>query len=487
MGTPIAPSDLTWLLMDRPNNLMHIHGLMVLESPPDWDELKAALFDRVVSRYRVLSQVPVRRDRRWEWEDDPTFDLDRHVRQVSIEPGEEALRAYLAQRQSVPFDRSRPLWEMTLVTSSDGYCGLVATFHHGLGDGVRMVQLLLGMCEHDEQALPRAVGRDGSVRGPRTTLVHAAEQSVRDAADYVQHAGAALAGWGQRALATHNPLDLPHALEGAAGLALHPVKLIDAVTSVASEDNQWSNSWRELGRMLLSEPTATSAWAGHPGADKAVAWVDGIDLARVKEIARRQSATVNDVLLSTISLAMTQYLAERGEDHLAEVGWLMPVSLQPIDGSLPDHLGNHFAVVLLPMPLGITDSAELLSQMRSRTQRIKNSVEPVLAFGLQRVIAESPSVLAEQLTAFFARKAVGQLTNVPGPASPLTLVGAPVRSLMGWVPTTGDQPIGICIFSYAGRVSVTVASDARMIPDPTRITALVPECLDRLAGGLDAD
>ncbi len=487
MGTPIAPSDLTWLLMDRPNNLMHIHGLMVLESPPDWEELTAAIFDRVISRYRVLSQIPVHRNRRWEWEDDPTFDVGRHLRRVSLEPGEEALRTYLAQRHSVPFDRSRPLWEMTLVTSSDGSCGLVSTFHHGLGDGVRMVQLLLGMCEHDESALPGAVGRGGATRGPLTTLLRAAEQSARDAADYVQHAGAALAGLGQRALTTHNPLALPHVLEGAVGLAIHPVKLIDAVTSVASEDNQWSNSWRELGRMLLSEPMATSAWSGHPGRDKAVAWVDGIDLARVKEIARRQSATVNDVLLSTISLALTQYLADRGEDHLDEVGWLMPVSLQPIDATLPDRLGNHFAVVLLPMPLGITDPSELLSQMRSRTQRIKNSAEPVLAFGLQRVVAEAPSAVAEQLTGFFSRKAVGQLTNVPGPASPLTLVGAPVRSVMGWVPTTGDQPLGICLFSYAGQVSVSIASDARMIPDPTAITALVPPCLDRLSGGLDAD
>ena len=37
MGTPIAAADLTWLLMDRRNNLMHVHGLLTLESTPEWD------------------------------------------------------------------------------------------------------------------------------------------------------------------------------------------------------------------------------------------------------------------------------------------------------------------------------------------------------------------------------------------------------------------------------------------------------------------
>ena len=35
MSTPIASSDLTWLLMDRPNNLMHVHGLLIRDELPD--------------------------------------------------------------------------------------------------------------------------------------------------------------------------------------------------------------------------------------------------------------------------------------------------------------------------------------------------------------------------------------------------------------------------------------------------------------------
>ena len=36
---PMSAQDALWLTMDRPNNLMVIDGVMLFESPPDWDDL----------------------------------------------------------------------------------------------------------------------------------------------------------------------------------------------------------------------------------------------------------------------------------------------------------------------------------------------------------------------------------------------------------------------------------------------------------------
>lgn len=44
MGTRIAASDLTWLMMDRPNNLMHVHGLLTFDELPELDKLQEAIF-----------------------------------------------------------------------------------------------------------------------------------------------------------------------------------------------------------------------------------------------------------------------------------------------------------------------------------------------------------------------------------------------------------------------------------------------------------
>ena len=58
MGTRIAASDLTWLLMDRPNNLMHVHGLLTFDELPEWEALRDAIFEggvEIVFQYTVIT------------------------------------------------------------------------------------------------------------------------------------------------------------------------------------------------------------------------------------------------------------------------------------------------------------------------------------------------------------------------------------------------------------------------------------------------
>lgn len=487
MTNQIAVSDLTWLLMDRPNNLMQVHGVFAFDELPPLAEIRQAVFDRVVSKYRVMSQIPVHRGGQWFWEDDLDFELARHVpRIVLADASPEALRAHVSAQFSKPFDRSRPLWEYQVVCGSpaDGGPGIILTrHHHGLADGIRLVQLLLGMCDPRDDAMPGKVGRDAR-RSVTDRVWHVAEHTVRDTVDYVQHASEAVSQHGRSVMATLNPLNLPHHLEVLSDLARHPVKLVDALTSVASDDNEVSNSWRELSRLVLHDRADSGgAWSGHPGIEKQVDWLEGIPLADVRAAAKRHGCTLNDALLAAVSLALTDYLTDRGVVEITGLAWMMPVSLRPLDASLPDELGNHFAVVLFEMPLGITDPAVLLEEIHLRANRLKNSAEPVVAFGMQRVIAEAPGAVARRLTDFFSAKTVGQLSNVPGPRVQLNFVGHPVRSIIGWVPTSGDQPLGICLFSYNGTVAVGIASDARMIPDPERINELIRRHITRLASG----
>jgi diacylglycerol O-acyltransferase len=445
MGTRIAPEDLTWLLMDEPHNLMHVNGLIGFDELPDTDALVDIVMERMVRKYRVLSQVAVKRDGAWMWEDDVDFDIHRHVRRVTLDDAStDAVRDYVSAQLSVPFDRLRPLWEIQILTGPDGDGGYVYhRFHHGIGDGIRLVQMLLALCDPAEGAAPAAVGRNTS--------------------------------------GDHHPLGLLHHLGDAFDLARHPHKLVDALSGLASTDNTVANSVREIGRMLLSDGHDAEAWSGHAGVDKSVAWVEGVPLDGLRAVARARGATLNDVLLAAVSLALGDYLAERRISDVTDLSWMMPVSLQPIDTALPDRLGNHFVVVMLSMPLGIHDAGDLIDEIHRRTTRLKHSAEPMVAYGFQRVVAESPAAVARRLTTFFTGKTIGQLTNVPGPRVAMTLAGAPVRSILGWVPTSGDQPLGVSLFSYDDTLSVGVATDHRMIPDPLHFVELVEHHLAALA------
>lgn len=487
MGTRIAPEDLTWLLMDEPNNLMHVNGLIGFDELPDVDALADLVMERMVRKYRVLSQVAVQRGRDWMWEDDVDFSIDRHVRRVVLDAGSiEAVREYVSAQLEVPFDRSRPLWEIRILTGPDGDRSngyVYSRFHHGIGDGIRLVQMLLALCDPAEGAIPPAVGRNaaGEHHHPLERVLHLVEHSMSDAVDYVGHAGQEVASAGRSLMSTTNPLGLSHHVGEALNLVRHPDKLVDALTGIASIDNAFSNSWRELGRMLLSDGHDAEAWSGHAGTDKSVAWIEGVPLEGLRAAARAHGATLNDVLLAAVSLALTEYLDERGITEVTDLSWMMPVSLQPIDAALPDRLGNHFVVVMLSMPLGIREPSDLIDELHRRTTRLKHSVEPMIAFGFQRVVAESPAAVARRITKFFTGKTIGQLTNVPGPRVAMTLAGAPVRSILGWVPTSGDQPLGVSLFSYDGTLSVGVATDTRMIPDPLHFVELVQRHLDELA------
>ena len=71
----------------------------------------------------------------------------------------------------------------------------------------------------------------------------------------------------------------------------------------------------------------------------------------------------------------------------------------------------------------------------------------------------------------FSEKASVVMTNVPGPAEEIHMAGAPVETLMFWVPQAGDIGLGLSILSYNGRVRVGVCADAAYVPDPSLLIA----------------
>ena len=103
-----------------------------------------------------------------------------------------------------------------------------------------------------------------------------------------------------------------------------------------------------------------------------------------------------------------------------------------------------------------------------------------MTFGVQRVVSRSPAQVAFFLTNFFANKAVGVLTNVPGPKHEVSFAGSPVRQVIGFAPCSGDQPMTATIFSYNGGVTVGFASDATLLPDPDVLADLVVDELNTM-------
>jgi diacylglycerol O-acyltransferase len=494
----MSVQDALWLTMDRPNNLMVVDGAMMLRGVPNPDSIRD-VFAEVVRKFPVFGRRPVRSGLGWAWQDDPLFNIDAHLNRVEYdEPiSMTEVQAFLAEQRSVPMPKDRPLWTSFLlhpVRLSDGTLGSAAVtrFHHSIADGVRLTQVMLGMCESDGAQVAAKVHRKGPQRtatAPDTdeshpSVVDSVRHAAGEAGSAVAHgvggiiAGAAHAVRHPLSTVAHAP-DLVasavsagvHGVEDGFELVRHPDRMLDALEILGVENYRGTNDVSSVTKLALASSPRT-VWSGEPSTTKAMSWSDPIPLDQIKAIGRAAGATVNDVLLAAIAGGLRRYLADAGEE-LDEVVWMVPVNLKPFEENLPPDLGNYFALVFVPMPLDEDDPAERLIQMHHRMERIKNSDEAVLTFGLQRVVSTSPGQVAYFLTNFFANKAVGVLTNVPGPASLLTFAGEDVHQVVGFAPCSGNQPMTATIFSYNGHVTVGFATDAHLLPNPDLLAAHV--------------
>ena len=224
-----------------------------------------------------------------------------------------------------------------------------------------------------------------------------------------------------------------------------------------------------LAKLLLSRTPATRL-SGRVTPGKAVVWCEPVPLDRVKDVARSAGATVNDVLAAVLAGALHRYQAQH---HAVPVDLptMIPVNLRPLDKPLPRRLGNRFALVVLRLPSGVPGSTARLTEVQRRMSRIKRSTEPVVTFALLHVIGLLGESAGRGLVRFFAAKAIGVTTNVPGPPEHRYLAGSRIAGLLGWVPGSGEQAVGTCIFTYAGSVHVGFKTDSAVVPDPQRLLA----------------
>jgi len=489
----MSAQDALWLTMDRPNNLMVIDSVMWFASPLDWPAVEQTVLDRLVEPFAVFRSRPKPQGSTWVWEEVDDFELADHLEYVELPDGGEfeQLRQFIGAQRSVAFDKNRPLWTIYCITNlvmDDGSAGsaVLARFHHSIADGIRLTQAVMGLCDLDPADVT-AVGKSlPNRRSGAGVLVSASKNVISDMLDL----GKSTARTVGHAVSSVGSSFLRGDVQSAGGMVVDdtkgiftfgasalkfPERLMDVSLLVSSPDNRAVNDTASVGKLLLAGESVNTVWSGEASVEKDAGWAPAFDLATVKAVGRSTGTTVNDVLLTTVAGALGRYLRDKGDATVDEVLWMVPVSVAPVEPGIPKELGNHFALVALRMPVGPGTVAERLAEMHARMDRIKRSDEALLTFGIQRGIATAPNLLSVAVTNYFANKAVGVLTNVPGPRSPMRLAGTEVEGILGWAPCSGNQPMTICMFSYNGKVSIGFGADKALIPDVRRLGELVSE------------
>lgn len=431
--------DTAWLRMERPTNPMMITGVLMFDEPISLEKLRKVVEKRFLSYTRFRMKPVETAPGGMVWQEDEHFDLDWHVR-LSALPGradQKALERFVSNLASSPLDKTKPLWQFHLVEKYHGGSALVSRIHHSYADGIALVQVLLSLT--DTSANP--------------------EKGAPLAEAWLKQDGAKVA---RRVGAVERYAKLGTKMLGK-GMDMYRDPTLAGVLAKEGGDIA-----RELVQALALPDDPPSLLRGKLGVSKRVAWAPPLDLEEVKAVGRACDCTVNDVLMATAAGALRDYMIERGEqvDGMT-LRATVPVNLRPLEHARK--LGNHFGLVFLDLPVGISNPIRRLEHVAECMYQLKNSRQAIVAYGLLAALGMAPAAVQELALEMFSRKATTVATNVPGPQQPLYLAGGKIREMMFWVPQTGSIGIGMSILSYNGKVHFGLISDAKLVPDPDAV------------------
>jgi diacylglycerol O-acyltransferase / wax synthase len=449
----LSAVDASFLHQEKQASHMHVGALVTFDGPPpSRDEFCGHLEARLhlVPRYRQKLAFPRLEMGRPFWVDDPSFNLDYHVRHTALPRpgGEDQLRQLVGRIFSQRLDRSKPLWELWLVQGLEGgRFALISKTHHALVDGVAGVDLATVL--FDLQATPTEVSAEDWTPRPE-------------------------------------PSDAELVAEGVLGLVRTPVGLAGRALGALRRPGRSLEQAREA-----AEGLGEVVWAGlNPAPDvplnveigphRRLWWVQS-RLSDFKEIKNALGGTVNDAVLAVVAGALGRWLRGRGvRTEGMELRALVPVSIRATD----EHgtLGNRIAAMRGPLPVYIRDPVERLRAVQQAMGNLKQSKQALGAeviAGLQDFAP--PTLLAQASRLNFSTRLFNLIvTNVPGPQFPLYMLGREMETIVPIAFLPEHHALAIAIMSYNGKVEFGLLGDYDAMPDLDDVGRHLEEALAEL-------
>lgn len=218
--------------------------------------------------------------------------------------------------------------------------------------------------------------------------------------------------------------------------------------------------------LLFMPPERNHPLHGPLQGHKQVAWSNSIPLSTIKAIGKATDSTVNDVLIAAVAGALHPILAPAGVQRARAA---IPVALRTF-GANPT-LQNHIGLVFVELPVGDSEPAARLENVKRQMQALKRSPQAIITFAILWLAGYLPTIFARALAWFLGTKITAVMTNVPGPQVPLTLAGNKISQMMFWVPEAGNCGLGISLLSYNESVTVGIVTDSAFDIDSNMLTS----------------
>jgi diacylglycerol O-acyltransferase len=446
--------DSAFVNLEQTNTPQHVGGMGIYDpstAPGGFVRFK----DVIASFERRLGDLPLFRTRLVEvpggldrpyWIKDANFDVEFHLRHIALpQPGDwRQLCIQTARLHSRPLDMSRPLWEAYIIEGLDnipnlpkGCFAVYTKMHHSMVDGAGGSSFITAL--HD------------LVPNPEQQRSWETEPRLVDTAPSVAE------------LMTKTTLNS----------AKNTVQLVTGTLRSAKDLTQYAIdiARKEVAPPDISAPrTILNKSVGpHRVFDAAEFPLEGF-----KDIKNAVDATINDVALGVIGGALQRYLASKGEAPKAgSLATAMPLNMRTRRGTTDEN--NQVGSVFSSLHTDIADPIERITAIKGSTEEAKVSGEAspmVDALMLAGVLAP---VISKSVARFWSRNQLSKhipvnistcISNVAGPNFPLYCAGAKMVDYYGLGVLTPGMGIFHLVFSYSGKLTLSVLADRDIMPDP---------------------
>ena len=425
--------DAQFLALETPRQSGHVGGVAILDpSTRPTGTLAAADIQALIAerlpllpplRWR-LREVPLSLDYPY-WVDDPDFDLDFHVRELALAaPGNDAqLAEQVARIVARPLDRSRPLWELYLISGlASGHVAMLTKIHHAVVDGISGAEIMGLLLDLD----PTGASCQHPTRRPTT-------RRRPDSSACSHGRCGAFPRYPLRAVRSL-PAAVPNlqetqfsALPGAGALGRITKRVERAITGVDGPVHA-----RE--RMVAPKTSFNGRISAHRR------FVFGqLELDEVKAVKNAHGCTVNDVVVSICAGAVRRWLVEHDELPDEPLVAQIPVSVRTDEQA--GTYGNRIILMSAPLFTDEADPVKRLLRTHEALDGMKERHRALPANLLQDANHFIPPAVfsrAARLTFRLATSRPGRptwnlvISNVPGPPVPAVLRRRPAgRELPG--------------------------------------------------------
>lgn len=449
--------DAAFIYGETPEWHFHVSAVLILDPTEGEGWSPERLHDGLAGRVHHIPQL------RWRLHtdptgftrplmvDDPDFDIDNHFERVALPPpgDDRELTELIGKILARKIDRSRPLWEATLIEGLErGRVAFVWKIHHSIMDGASGAELFPTLMDLEPNPGPDP-----------------------DPPPYEPE---------------RFPSVLTRSITGAAQVLTYPVHAARLAWQVVGQTRALVDGM--IHHVAPPQPFTApdTPFNGELTSRRTVAWAS-LPLSEVFRIKEHFGVKTNDVVLGIVSGALRRYLTD--VDALPDKPLIaqVPVSLRTEESR--DQVGTQVAAMFTSLASDVEDPAERLKTIGSESANAKAMRHEFDEHRLESLPATvTPATIWLAARAWTAAHLDDRtppvfnliVSNVAGPPTDLYIAGARVEAMYPMGPLLYGSGVNATVVSTSDRLNVGFLACPDLVPDVWALADQVEPAFEEL-------